>query len=157
MVVQTSFDGKLCAEAPMHKSCKVMESELFLRLMLQYKDVQGLMPPTLVVPVPHASTCRIHIISLFQFDHRPPKPGTDLGIRWDPRIWQVALQHTSLAWVAAAPEVWTPLLANAQLAVAPLAAKGGRVKASALSHLFEDETGASGSLESAVIEPSQMR
>ena len=84
MVVQTSFDGKLCAEAPMHKSCKVMESELFPRLMLQYKDVQGLMPPTLVVPVPHASTCHIHIISLFQFDHRPPKPGTDLGIRWDP-------------------------------------------------------------------------
>eukprot|EP00435_Cladocopium_sp_Y103_P019909 s968_g4.t2 len=37
----------------------------------------------------------------------------------------VALQHTSLAWVAAAPEVWTPLLASAQLAVAPLAAKGG--------------------------------
>eukprot|EP00434_Breviolum_minutum_P002085 symbB.v1.2.001845.t1/scaffold77.1/size347087/16 len=37
----------------------------------------------------------------------------------------VALQHTSLAWVAAAPEIWTPLLASAQLAVAPMAQKGG--------------------------------
>ena len=39
--------------------------------------------------------------------------------------FEVALQHTSLAWVAAAPEIWTPLLASAQLAVAPMAQKGG--------------------------------
>lgn len=95
---------------------------------------------------PHATFTLFHCSNLTT-DHPNPAQilGSD-GIRWDPRIWQVALQHTSLAWVAAAPEVWTPLLASAQLAVAPLAAKGGRVKASALSHLFEDETGASGSL-----------
>ena len=32
-VVQNSFDGKLCMKDLMHRSCKVMESELFLRLI----------------------------------------------------------------------------------------------------------------------------